>query len=126
MGKSGGARKGKQWRTPKTGQSGFRAPTSGLEDNVFTMGTVEAAATFDEVRELLARHIAQQSWHGAGRAGKAFDEMEWPPHVAPSKPLVPMRAKDLATMAAVKPEPAEAAGETFTTPGRPAGVSLVH
>ena len=123
MGKSGGARKGKQWRTPKAGHSAFQAPTKGLEDKVFTMGTVEAAATFDEVREQLARHIAQQSWAGAGRAGKAFDEMQWPPSTAPARPLLPMRAKDLATMAAVKPEPVETAGEEFRTPGpnRPAG-----
>ena len=70
MGKSGGARKGKQWRTPKTGQSAFRAPTSGLEDKVFMMGTVEAAETFDEVRELCWPATLPSS-HGTAPAAPA-------------------------------------------------------
>ena len=122
MGKSGGyPRKGKKW-PPKAGGSTYQASTTGLGDKLYIMGTTNAAAKFDETREALARHVAQQSWPGAGRAGKAYEEMSWPPSSAPDKPLCLVKASDLRQGVATKAEPPEDAasdeskGEEFRTP----------
>ena len=47
------------------GSSGFRAPTSGLEDAVFTVGKTRDAAVFGETKSALAKHVGVQSWRGA-------------------------------------------------------------
>ena len=45
-------------KTPVTTE--YRAPTVGLEDNVFTIGS---AAKFETVKEELGKHFGTQSWN---------------------------------------------------------------
>ena len=60
------------WRTPPSstttavGKGKYKAPTSGLEEVIFTWGTVRDAAKYDEVRNKLAQHIGVQSWKRDG------------------------------------------------------------
>ena len=39
----------------------FRAPTVGLEDKIFTIGTTADAAKFEVVKDELGKHFATQS-----------------------------------------------------------------
>ena len=41
----------------------FRAPTVGLEDRIFMIGTTADAAKFEVVKEELGKHFATQSWN---------------------------------------------------------------
>ena len=41
----------------------FRAPTVGLEDGIFMIGSTADAAKFEVVKEELGKHFATQSWN---------------------------------------------------------------
>ena len=53
----------------------FRAPTVGLEDKIFTIGTTADAAKFEVVKEDLGKHFATQSWNDGVDAVVAFDTL---------------------------------------------------
>ena len=53
----------------------FRAPTVGLEDKIFTIGTTADAAKFEIVKEELGKHFATQSWNDGVDAAQAFDKL---------------------------------------------------
>ena len=58
-------------KAPDTNE--FRAPTVGLEDKIFTIGTTADAAKFEVVKEELSKHFATQSWSDGIDAAMAFD-----------------------------------------------------
>ena len=47
-------------KTPDTNEKEYRAPTVGLEDNIFTVGTTADAAKFEMVKEKLDKHFPTQ------------------------------------------------------------------
>ena len=51
----------------------YRAPTAGLEDKVFTIGSTLDAAKFETVKEELGKHFATQSWSDGANAVMAFE-----------------------------------------------------
>ena len=53
----------------------FRAPTVGLGDRIFIIGTTADAAKFEVVKEELGKHFATQSWSDGVDATMAFDTL---------------------------------------------------
>ena len=53
----------------------FQAPTVGLEDKIFTIGTTADAAQFEVVKEELGKHFATQSWSDGVDAAMVFDTL---------------------------------------------------
>jgi hypothetical protein len=56
----------------------YKAPTSGLEDVVFNVGTAKDAALFEEHKKKLARYVAVNFKHGALMAQQAMEKMTDP------------------------------------------------
>ena len=50
----------------------IRAPTVGLEDNVFMIGSTLDAAKSETVKEELGKHLATQSWSDGANAKMAL------------------------------------------------------
>ena len=61
----------------------FWAPTVGLEDRIFTIGTTADAAKFEVVKEELGKHFATQSWSDGVDAVMAFDTLTEPSYHEP-------------------------------------------
>eukprot|EP00957_Ditylum_brightwellii_P076070 5782245-Ditylum_brightwellii.AAC.1 len=49
-------------KSPGISEKEYRAPTVGLEDKIFTVGTTADAAKFEIVKEELGKHFATQPW----------------------------------------------------------------
>ena len=69
----------------------FRAPTVGLEDKIFTIGTTADAAKFEVVKEELGKHFATQSWNDGVDAVVAFDTLIEPSYDEPEEPDFPLK-----------------------------------
>ena len=69
----------------------FRAPTVGLEDMIFTIGTSADAAKFEVVKEELGKHFATQSWNDGVDAAQAFDKLIEPSYEQPEEPEFPSK-----------------------------------
>ena len=69
----------------------FRAPTVGLEDKIFTIGTTADAAKFEVVKEELGKHFATQSWNDGVDAAVAFDTLIEPSYDEPDEPEFPLK-----------------------------------
>ena len=69
----------------------YRAPTVGLEDKVFTIGSALDAAKFGTVKEELGRHFATQSWSDGGDAAAAFKTLTQPVYNESAEPDIPER-----------------------------------
>ena len=63
-------------KAPDTNE--FRAPTVGLEDKIFTIGTAADAAKFEVVKEELGKHFVTQSWSDGVDATMTFDTLTEP------------------------------------------------
>ena len=69
----------------------YRAPTAGLEDKVFTIGSTLDAAKFETVKEELGKHFATQSWSDGADAAIAFETLVEPEYDEPTEPEPPIR-----------------------------------
>ena len=69
----------------------YRAPTVGLEDKVFTIGSALDAAKFETVKEELGKHFATQSWSDGANAVAAFETLTQPVYDEPAEPDIPER-----------------------------------
>ena len=69
----------------------YRAPTAGLEDKVFTIGSTLDAAKFETVKEELGKHFATQSWSDGADAAMAFEMLIEPQYDEPDEPEPPLR-----------------------------------
>lgn len=74
-------------KTPVTTE--YRAPTIGLEDKVFTIGSTMDAAKFETVKEELGKHFATQSWSDGADAAMAFETLTEPQYDEPDEPDPP-------------------------------------
>ena len=79
-------------KAPDTNE--FRAPTVGLEDKIFTIGTTADAAKFEVVKEELGKHFATQSWSDGADAALAFDTLTEPSYDEPEEPEFPQKMMD--------------------------------
>ena len=64
----------------------FQAPTIGLEDKIFTIGTTADAAKFEVVKKELGKHFTTQSWSDGVDAVMAFDTLIEPSYHEPEEP----------------------------------------
>ena len=72
------------------GTTEYRAPTVGLEDKVFTIGSTLDATKFETVKEELGKHFATQSWSDGADAATAFEMLVEPQYNEPVQPEPPM------------------------------------
>ena len=61
-----------------TSKKGFRSPTPGYEDDVFTAGSTKDAATFQDTMAKLSRCAGTQSWKRSDVLSKAIAMMKQP------------------------------------------------
>ena len=64
-----------------------KAPTLGLKDIVFTEGTEQDAARFEEVLRKLASHVATQPWSRLSEIARTMIELKAPVHDESPKPI---------------------------------------
>ena len=64
----------------------YKAPTPGLKDIVFTEGSAQDAARFEENLRTLASYVGTQAWSQSSEIAKAMLELQAPVHVEPEKP----------------------------------------
>ena len=77
--------------TKNSDTNAFRAPTVGLEEKIFTIGTTAAAAKFEVVKEELGKHFATQSWSDGVDNVVAFDTLTEPSYHEPDQPEFPLK-----------------------------------
>ena len=79
---SEGLRKKKQemnWRRQlQRAMQEYKAPTPGLEKELFRSGQARDAAEFEEVKKKLERYVGVNSKHGASDAQHAVESVEVP------------------------------------------------
>ena len=78
-------------KAPDTNE--IRAPTLGLEDKIFTIGTTADAAKCEVVKEELGKHFATQSLRDGVDAAMAFDTLteQEPSYDEPEEPEFPLK-----------------------------------
>ena len=64
-----------------------KAPTPGLKDIVFTEGSAQDAARFEENLRTLASYVGTQPWSQSSEIAKAMLELQAPVHTEPEKPI---------------------------------------
>ena len=64
----------------------YTAPTSGLENVLFTRGTTRDAARFTDTLNKLARHVEIQAWSQSAVTAKAMIDLVAPSWTEPTKP----------------------------------------
>ena len=74
----------------------YQAPTVGLEDKVFTIGSALDAAKFETVKEELGKHFATQSWSDGADAAAAFETLTQPVYNEPAEPDISERYNETA------------------------------
>ena len=70
-----------------TSKTKYKAPTSGLEEVVFTWGTARDAAKYEEVKSELSHHVGVQNWKFATETSKAMAGLEEPVFTKPVRPV---------------------------------------
>ena len=76
---------------PAPSATEYRAPTVGVEDQVFKIGSTKYAAKFELVKEELGKHFATQSWSDGSDAAMEFETVTEPIYYEPEEPVVPER-----------------------------------
>ena len=76
-------------KAPDTNE--YQAPTVGLEDKIFTIGTTADAAKFKVVKEELGKHFATQAWSDGANAAMAFETLTEPSYDEPKEPDIPVK-----------------------------------
>eukprot|EP00957_Ditylum_brightwellii_P084550 6429404-Ditylum_brightwellii.AAC.1 len=61
----------------------YCAPTVGLEEKIFTVGTTADAAKFKIVKEELGKHFATQPWSDQADAAMVFKTLTEPTYLEP-------------------------------------------
>ena len=79
--REGSWRKQLQWASQE-----YRAPTPGLEKELFRVGQARDAAEFEEVKKKLARYVGVNFKHGASDAQRAVESLEVPDLREPEDP----------------------------------------
>ena len=69
----------------------YRAPTVGLEDQVFTFVKLKDAAKFEVVKEELGKHFSTQTWNNVSDAARSFAALKEPVYIEPNEPPLPTR-----------------------------------
>ena len=69
---------------PGSSATEYRAPTVGLEGQIFKIGSTKDAAKFELVKEELGKHFATQSWSDEGNAAMAFETLTKPMYDEPA------------------------------------------
>ena len=83
------------WRSGNGNQSkrfvvkAYKAPTAGLENVVFKMGTVQDASDFEEHKKDLGRYVAVNFKEGGSMLQQATEAMVTPTFTAPADPTDP-------------------------------------
>ena len=62
---------------------GYKAPTVGYKDIMYSHKNTKATATFGTVHTKLARYASVQSWSGATIVGRAMEKLARPTMIAP-------------------------------------------
>ena len=73
---------------------GYRSPTLGYKDILYSYGTTKAATMFETVNTNLARYVSMQSWSGATIAGRAMEERTEPTLITPKLPSPYEKSED--------------------------------
>ena len=66
---------------------GHTAPTPGLEKVVFTHGTPQDAANYEDVVKQVTKYLGSQNYKGVAKLRKALESLEKPVLVAPVRPV---------------------------------------
>ena len=74
---------------PAPSATDYQAPTVGLEDQVFTIGSMKDAAKFELVKEELGKHFATQYWSDGADAAMTFETLTEPMYDEPAEPVIP-------------------------------------
>ena len=86
-----GKMKSRRFKPSATGatttKTKYKAPTSGLEEVVFTRGTARDAVKYEEVKSELSHHVGVQSWKFATETSKAMAGLEQPVFIKPVRPV---------------------------------------
>ena len=72
----------------------LQAPTVGLEDRIFTIGTTADAAKFEVVKEELGKHFATQPLSDGANTVMAFETLTEPSYHEPEEPEFPLKMMD--------------------------------
>ena len=70
-----------------TTKTKYKAPTSGLEEVVFTWGTARDAAKYEEVKSELSHHVGVQNWKFVTKTTKAMAGLAEPGFTKPDRPV---------------------------------------
>ena len=62
-------------KTLDASEKEYHAPTIGLEDKIFTVGTTTDAAKFKMVKEELGKHFTNQPWSDGANDAMAFETL---------------------------------------------------
>ena len=74
---------------PALSATEYWAPTVGLEDQVFTIGSTKYASKFELLKEGLGKHFATQSWIDGTDAAMAFETLTEPIYNELAEPVIP-------------------------------------
>ena len=77
--------------TPAPSATEYRAPTVGLEDHVFRIGSTKHAAKFELVKEELGKNFATQSWSDGSNVAMKFETLTEPMYDELAEPVIPKR-----------------------------------
>ena len=69
----------------------YQAPTVGLEDKIFMIGTTANGETFEVVKEELGKYFATQAWSDWADAAMAFETLTEPSYDEPKEPDIPAK-----------------------------------
>ena len=69
----------------------YRAPTVGLEDKIFTVGTTADAAKFEMVKEELGKYFVTQPWSDGADVAMAFETLTEPSYLEPRELDIPVK-----------------------------------
>ena len=78
-------------KTSDAKEKEYRAPTVGLEDKIFTVGTTADAAKFEMVKDELDKHFATRPWSDGADAAMAFETLTEPLYLEPREPDIPAK-----------------------------------
>ena len=78
-------------KAPDAKEKEYRAPTVGLEDKIFTVGTTADAAKFEMVKDELGKHFATQPWSDGADAAMAFETLIKSLYLEPMEPDIPAK-----------------------------------
>ena len=76
---------------PAPSATEYRAPTVGLEDQVFTIGSTKDAAKFELVKEELGKHFSTQSRSDVADVAMSFETLTEPMYDEPAEQVTPER-----------------------------------